>query len=45
MLIDARANSAELFAPAKIEVSAIWGYAMGKVKELVVGPDEVLEDE
>ncbi len=34
-----------LFAPAKIEVSAAWGYAMGKVKELLLAPDEVIEDE
>ena len=40
VLIDAHINPTELFAPAKIEASAAWGYAMGKAKELLIAPDE-----
>ncbi len=45
VLIDAHVNPDELFAPAKIEVSAAWGYAMGKAKELLIAVDEVLDDD
>ena len=44
VLIDAHINPTELFAPAKIEASAAWGYAMGKAKELLIAPDEDIED-
>jgi len=44
VLIDAHVNPDELFAPAKIEVSAAWGYAMGKAKELLIATDEALDD-
>ena len=45
IVIDAHVNPDELFAPAKIEASAAWGYALGKAKELLVATDEVLDDE
>lgn len=45
VLIDAQVNPDELFAPAKIEVSAAWGYTLGKVKELLVAPDEIVLEE
>ncbi len=44
VLIDAHVNPDELFAPAKIEVSAAWGYALGKAKELLIAGDEVLDE-
>ena len=44
VLIDAHVNPDELFAPAKIEVSAAWGYALGKAKELLIAGDEMLDD-
>ena len=43
VVIDAHVNPDELFAPAKIEASAAWGYAMGKAKELLIAADEALD--
>ncbi len=45
VLIDAHINPTELFAPAKIEASAAWGYAMGKAKELLIAPDEDISED
>lgn len=45
VIIDAHVNPDELFAPAKIEASAAWGYALGKAKELLVASDETLDDD
>ena len=43
VILDAHVNPDELFAPAKIEASAAWGYALGKAKELLIAHDESVD--